>query len=299
MKVALSARDFERPLLDELGARALQVHERLVLFEGADPVWAQNLWLDPQRFTFKSIGEAAKHLRFIQRNWVLHSVAAHRRAKLIEEALPPIKFKALEFLQEIPRAALGAWTLLDENTLLYSPTTSHPLPNGEVHFNENKTDPPSRAYLKLWELFTVERIKPRGKVLDLGSSPGGWTWVLDQVGCDVISVDKAPLDPKLKLSQRVSVLGESAFGLEPRPVDWLFSDIICYPERLLELVKRWQGFAQNFVCTIKLQGPMETAVVAEFQALPGGRVRHLFNNKNELTFTQLKYCTRATYSSRT
>ena len=38
--------------------------------------------------------------------------------------------------------------------------------------------------------------------------------------------------------------GESAFALDPRrvgPVDWLFSDIVCYPARLLRLVERWRA----------------------------------------------------------
>ncbi len=98
--------------------------------------------------------------------------------------------------------------------MLYSASSAHPLPDGEVIFTENKVDPPSRAYLKLWELFTVEGLKPKtgDKVLDLGSSPGGWTWVLDQMGCEVVSVDKAPLAAGLALSNRVKVLNESAFA---------------------------------------------------------------------------------------
>lgn len=164
--------------------------------------------------------------------------------------------------------------------------------DGEVNFNENKTDPPSRAYLKLWEFFTITGQFPKAgeKVMDLGSSPGGWTWVLDQLGANVLSVDKAPLSPDLKLSKRVKHIEESAFGLEPKqigPVDWLFSDIICYPERLLQLVNRWREakMARNFVCTIKFQGETNMDVVKQFAAIDGANVRHLFNNKHELTFS--------------
>lgn len=293
LRAALAAREFERPLIDELGTRVVEQHERLILFEdGPDPVWAQNIWYEPTRFEFQSISQAAKRLRAIQRNWHLHSIGNHRRANLIQTQLPPIKSKRLDFLQPIPTLPMGSWTLLDEKTMLYSAKCSHPIPDGDVEFNENKTEPPSRAYLKLWELFTVEGIRPQAgeKVLDLGSSPGGWTWVLDQLGCEVISVDKAPLAENLSLS-RTKYLNESAFALDPKEfgkVDWLFSDIICYPERLLELVTKWQDFAKNFVCTIKLQGPMDPAVIAQFKNLPGTRIRHLYNNKNELTWTQLK-----------
>jgi 23S rRNA (cytidine2498-2'-O)-methyltransferase len=51
----------------------------------------------------------------------------------------------------------------------------------------------------------------------------------------VVAVDKAPLDPKVAAMPGVSWRGESAFALERHqasaPVDWLFSDIVCYPTR--------------------------------------------------------------------
>jgi 23S rRNA (cytidine2498-2'-O)-methyltransferase len=83
--------------------------------------------------------------------------------------------------------------------------------------------------------------------------------------------------------------GESAFALDPAsvgPVDWLFSDVICYPARLLRLVERWRasGLVKNFVCTIKFQGETDHETAAAFAALPGAEVLHLHNNKHELTF---------------
>lgn len=293
--VALAPTGFERPLIEECGERVIEARERLMLLKGtAAPVWAQNLWLEPKAFSFKSISEAAKHLRSIQRNWWLHSIGQHRRARLIQEQLPALKPKPIAFLAPPPAAPMGAFTLLDETTLLYSARTSSAFPDGEVNFVENKSDPPSRAYLKLWELFTVGQFHPKTgeKTLDLGSSPGGWTWVLDQLGCEVLSVDKAPLASTLKLSPKVKPLEESAFALDPArigAVDWLFSDVICYPERLLELVRKWHqsGKVKNFVCTLKFQGPTDHATVAEFAKFPNSRLRHLFNNKHELTWTCL------------
>ena len=86
----------------------------------------------------------------------------------------------------------------------------------------------------------------------------------------------------------VTWLGESAFGLEPRPVDWLLSDIICYPERLLGLVERWMAAgARNIVCTLKFQGETDHAAAEKFAAIPGGTVFHLAHNKHELTFARL------------
>jgi len=262
--------------------------------DAATSLFAQNTWFDVQEFKFESISQAAKHLRGIQRNWWLHPTANHRRAELIREQLPPLKAKAVEFLSKPPTAPLGSWTLLDDQTLLYAAKCSSPYPDGEVHFVENRTDPPSRAYLKLWEFFTLSQKYPKAgeRVLDLGSSPGGWTWVLDQLGCEVISVDKAPLSPKMRMSTRVRHMEESAFALEPKnvgPVDWLFSDIICYPDRLLSLVKKWMesGDVRNFVCTIKFQGQTDFASVREFLKIPGSRVQHLYANKHELTWSKL------------
>jgi 23S rRNA (cytidine2498-2'-O)-methyltransferase len=79
---------------------------------------------------------------------------------------------------------------------------------------------------------------------------------------------------------------DSAFGLAPEPVDWLFSDIVAYPERLLALVRRWidAGAARNIVCTIKFQGATDHDAAEAFAAIPGGQVIHLFHNKHELTF---------------
>jgi len=70
------------------------------------------------------------------------------------------------------------------------------------------------------------------------------------------------------------------------PVDWLFSDIVCYPARLLRLVERWRasGLVKNFVCTIKFQGETDHDTAAAFAAMPGAQVLHLHHNKHELAF---------------
>jgi 23S rRNA (cytidine2498-2'-O)-methyltransferase len=122
--------------------------------------------------------------------------------------------------------------------VLASPHCSSPFPHGEARFVEDRTAP-SRAYLKLWELFTLiaQRPQPGELCVDMGSSPGGW--VLQGLGARVISVDKAPLDPTLAKLPGIAYQRQSAFALDPRtmgPVDWLFSDVICYPKRLLSLM---------------------------------------------------------------
>jgi 23S rRNA (cytidine2498-2'-O)-methyltransferase len=286
---------FLAELQEELGDAARETYGHLVLARRPPrPVaWAANVWHDPMRLEIASIGDAANKLRAIQRNWALHSFAHHRRAALIAERLPKVSAKPLEFGKPQPTAPLGSWTLIDQNTLLASPRCASAFPNGEVNFVEDRTAP-SRAYLKLWEVFTLLGERPgAGDVcLDLGASPGGWTWVLQRLGARVISVDKAPLDASVSRLPNVEERRESAFGLDPRSlgrVDWLFSDVICYPTRLLALAKKWidTGDVRRFVCTIKFQGATDFATLREFAAIPGARLLHLHHNKHELTWVRL------------
>ena len=256
--------------------------------------WAANVWRDPQRIPIASIGDAATKLRAIQRNWALYAHAHHRRAALIVERLPKVSAKPITFGQPPPAAPLGSWTLLAPDMMLAAPSCSSAFPNGEVAFIEDRTSSPSRAYLKLWEALTLagQRPSPGDLCLDLGSSPGGWTWVLASLGARVISVDKAALDPRVAAMPGVEVRRESAFGLDPRsvpPVDWLCSDVICYPKRLYTLVTRWlaAGAARRFICSVKFQGTTDFEALEMFRAVPGSRLVHLHHNKHELTWMKL------------
>lgn len=289
----LAAEGFEDELLRELGDVS-EAHGRLLLAPGPPrrPAWAQNVWLNPRRLAIRSIGDAAKQLKAMQRNWALHSTAEHRRAALIEQKLPHVSAKAIEPYAELPTAPLGGWTLLDRHTVLASPETSSPFPNGEVRFVEDTEGPPSRAYLKLWEAFTLTRQWPKAgeRVLDLGSAPGGWSFVLAELGADVLSVDKAPLAERVARRPNVTHRRMSAFALDPSEVsaDWVFSDVICYPERLLKLVHRWmEAGVERFVCTLKFQGATDHSVAEAFARIEGARLMHLSHNRHELTFLRL------------
>jgi 23S rRNA (cytidine2498-2'-O)-methyltransferase len=291
----LAADGFVAELRQELGDVVL-ASERLLVADGPPrpAAWAQNIWFEPQRITVASIGDAARKLRAVQRNWVPYAPLLHRRAMLIQERLPPVSARPLIFGTPAPSAPLGSWTLLDANTLLAAPRCSNPFPNGNVVFVEDRLGPPSRAYLKLWEALTLAGSHPEsGELcLDLGSSPGGWSWALQQMGARVISVDRAPLAPQVGTLPGIDFRAESAFALDPAaigPIDWLFSDVICYPARLLALVERWiaAGTCRRFVCTIKFQGETDHATAARFAAIPGSTLRHLSHNKHELTWIKL------------
>jgi 23S rRNA (cytidine2498-2'-O)-methyltransferase len=285
--------------VEELGYELDSVerrHGRLLLADGPrrQAAWAANVWLDPQEVKIASISDAAARLRAIQRNWAFYAPRLYRRATLIQEQLPKVSAKPLAFGTPPPSAPLGSWTLLDAETMLVSPHCTSPSPNGEVHFVEDHSGPPSRAYLKLWEALTVIgcRPEPGERCLDLGSSPGGWSWALRRMGAHVVSIDKAPLAPEIARLPKIEHRFESAFALDPRalgPADWLFSDVVCYPQRLLALVERWlaAGTCRRFVCTIKFQGETDHAVARQFAAIPGSQLRHLFHNKHELTWSKI------------
>jgi 23S rRNA (cytidine2498-2'-O)-methyltransferase len=282
-------------LRQELGSTIVETHGRLLLAVGPPRsiAWVANVWREPIEIPITSISDAAKKLRAIQRNWVHYACAHHRRSVLIAEKLPKVSAKPLVFSAPAPNAPLGSWTLIAPDRILASPLCSSPFPNGEARFVEDRTAP-SRAYLKLWELFTLldQRPKPGDVCVDLGASPGGWTWVLQKLGARVLSVDKAPLDSCITYLPGVDLRRESAFALDPRavgPVDWLFSDIVCYPKRLLRLVHKWLavGSTCRFVCTVKFQGATDFETMGQFAAIPGSRLLHLYHNKHELTWVKL------------
>jgi 23S rRNA (cytidine2498-2'-O)-methyltransferase len=297
----LAPEGFIDPLIEELalaGITPVECYDRLILTQGPaqQVAWAQNIWRAVERIPVASIKQGAKALRDRQRNWALWPVAHHRRAQLIQDALPHVVAKPLVFPATAPSAPLGSWTLVAEDLILASADCSSPFRHGEAAFVEDRATPPNRAYLKLWEALTLagRHPGPGERCLDLGASPGGWSWVLHETGANVVSVDRAPLDPRIAALSRLTQRQASAFSLTPAdvgPVDWLTSDVICYPTRLLHLVRTWlaSGLVRNFVCSVKFQGPTDHETAKAFAEIPGSRLLHLSHNKHELTW--IRCCT--------
>ncbi len=307
---------FERNLYRELSldpdnpGTGATVHGEIVYKEGSPPVafWHKTALERPFIAHFTSIKEAADILRSIQRNWAHVPVSAFRRASLIAERLPYVNTKPRSFPYVVPASPMGAWSLLDEHTLFASAQTSSPFPSGEITFIEDHENPPSRAYLKMFEALSwvshlrAKRGTPEGgpgylpgngsRCVDAGASPGGWTWALRQLGATVTSIDRAELSPELMADTAVSFIKHDAFTLTPQelgPQDWVCSDVICYPPRLLSWVREWleSGLCGNFICTIKMQGEADHDTTREFASIPGSLVVHMTANKNELTWIRL------------
>lgn len=260
------------------------------------PYWARSAMLKPRILDFESIGEAANSLKNIQRNWAPYQYQYFRRANLIQEKLPYINLKPRLFPVKIPAKPIGLYTLISEKQMIFSAETSSFLPAGKITFLEDHENPPSRAYLKIQESLAMANLlngtefpKPGEHCFEAGACPGGWTWVLVGLGASVHAVDRAELSPELMENPLVKFQAHDAFTLKPQDVgfcDWVFSDVICYPERLLKWVNEWleSGLCRNMICTIKMQGEPDWNIIKQFSEIPGSRIVHLNYNKHELTW---------------
>lgn len=285
--------EFRTELCNELGEIS-QVVADLVFspHKKVDVCFAQDIWLEPQIVSFQSISEAVKILRQAGKYWYLHPIENVRRSRLIEEQLRQYSPLMQHFPLHEAIPSLGVFSLLDKNTLVFSAKRLKKWPQGNCYFIEDKINPPNRAYLKLWEALTLLGDYPKSgeTALDLGASPGGWTYVMQSLGTQVTAVDKAPLDPKIAKLPGITCLQQSAFAIEPATLsesfDWVLSDIACYPERAYTLITKWiaSGKAKQMIFTIKLQGEIDLSVIKQFQEIPNSYTTNMFYNKHEVTF---------------
>lgn len=263
---------------------------------GKFPYWSRTVMTAPFILNFDTIGEAAGALKKIMRNWAPYQFTQFRRAALIQEKLPYINLKPRKFPSRIPGSPIGLYTLTGKNTMLASAETTSRLPAGTVTFIEDHENPPSRAYLKIQESLTMAQLlngtefpHEGQKCLEAGACPGGWTWVLAGLGAEVLAVDRSELVPELMANPLVKFMAHDAFTIRPQDAgafDWIFSDVICYPERLLGWINGWldSGLAKNMICTIKMQGKTDWNLISRFEEIPGSRILHLNYNKHELTW---------------
>jgi 23S rRNA (cytidine2498-2'-O)-methyltransferase len=290
----LAADDYAARLLDDLSG-SKTAYGRLILAPGEpqEAPWAQNVWLDPVRLHVRSVADGARQLRALGKHWAPYSFQLHRRTALIAAQLPRISDYVLPFPAKLPVARLGSFALLSPNEMIASATCTSPFPNGEVRFVQHgpRGGPPSRAYLKLFEALTLLGMHPGPgeHCLDLGASPGGWTWVAAMLGARVTAWDRSPLDAQVARMPGVTWQRGDAFAATPQrvgDVDWLFSDVACYPEKLLPFVADWvrSGRCRRFVCTLKFQGKRDSSIAHAFAQIRGSRVLHLHHNKHELTW---------------
>lgn len=164
-------------------------------------------------------------------------------------------------------------------------------PRGEVPLADDKSAP-SRAFTKLVESEQrLGRFIGRGQTcVDLGASPGSWSYVAIQRGAHVIAVDRSELREDLMRNPRLRFETADAFKYRPpETVDWLVCDVIAAPQRSIDLLLEWlrERRMRNFVVTIKFKGQDEYALLdllkREAPPLCGEfHLTRLCANKNEV-----------------
>ena len=158
---------------------------------------------------------------------------------------------------------------------------------------------PSRSTLKLAEAmmeFAGGRdFEPGATAVDLGASPGGWSWQLVQRGFMVTAVDNGPMDSALLDSGQVKHRRDDGFHYRPpEPVDWMVCDMVESPARIARLMAKWisEGWCRECIFNLKL--PMKKrfeevercrALIDE--ALGGGgyflRMKQLYHDREEVS----------------
>lgn len=164
---------------------------------------------------------------------------------------------------------------------------------------------PSRSTLKLEEAFHVflsesdrSRLFKRGMTaVDLGASPGGWTWQFVCRGMRVVAVDNGKMDGELLGSGLVRhVRGDGFTYAPPRPVDWMVCDIVEQPSRIAHLAAQWIGRKWCRFSVFNLKLPMKKRyeevircreIIASDLRRHGVRYRlalkHLYHDREEVT----------------
>jgi 23S rRNA (cytidine2498-2'-O)-methyltransferase len=158
---------------------------------------------------------------------------------------------------------------------------------------------PSRSTLKLAEALMQfvpgRRFEPGMAAVDLGASPGGWTWQLVPRGFRVTAVDNGPMDAALLDSGQVKHRREDGFHYRPpEPVDWMVCDMVESPSRIARLAAQWiaQGWCREAIFNLKLPMKKRREEVERCrgivdEALGGGgyylRVKQLYHDREEVT----------------
>lgn len=122
---------------------------------------------------------------------------------------------------------------------------------------------PSRSTLKLEEAFFVflsqhERekyLKQGMTAVDLGASPGGWSYQFVRRNIYVTAIDNGPMDKGLMQSGLINHVKTDGFTYVPKGLsDWMVCDIVEQPIRIARLVGKWinEGWCRNTIFNLKL-----------------------------------------------
>jgi len=161
----------------------------------------------------------------------------------------------------------------------------------------------SRSTLKLAEAILeflgqdeqARRLRPGMTAVDLGASPGGWTYQLVRRGLHVTAVDNGALDPALLETGQVRHWRTDGFGFRPeQPVDWMVCDMVESPAKVARLAARWiaEGWCRESIFNLKL--PMKRRwdevlrlrdlIEEELRGKPAAlRMKQLYHDREEVS----------------
>ncbi len=126
------------------------------------------------------------------------------------------------------------------------------------------SDAPSRSTLKLEEAFHIfiphdewdERLGSGMYAVDLGASPGGWTYQLVKRSMMVHAVDNGAMAESLMATGQVMHHQADGFKFEPprNNVYWLVCDMVEKPSRVAQLAADWvvNGWCREAIINLKL-----------------------------------------------
>ncbi|HEY9051418.1 MAG TPA: 23S rRNA (cytidine(2498)-2'-O)-methyltransferase RlmM [Gammaproteobacteria bacterium] len=164
---------------------------------------------------------------------------------------------------------------------------------------------PSRSTLKLDEAFNVmltenERshlLRNGMTAVDLGASPGGWTWQLVNRNIRVTAIDNGKMNQSLMDSGLVEHVRADGFKYIPdKPVDWLVCDMVERPLHVSRLIARWlsKGWCKNTAFNLKLPMKQRYQISQECKQLIEAalkevgikyeiRMKQLYHDREEIT----------------
>lgn len=164
---------------------------------------------------------------------------------------------------------------------------------------------PSRSVLKLeeaWNIFMTDQqmktiLRPGLSCVDLGASPGGWSWLLASRGMHVTAVDNGRLTPDLMRFGLVRHVRADAFTFVPKePVFWMVCDVVEQPSRIAKLAAQW--IVRKWCCAaiFNLKLPMKKRyeevikcreIISTEMRRHGIRyelfIKHLYHDREEVT----------------
>ncbi len=181
-------------------------------------------------------------------------------------------------------AAVGALRAVDAQSLA---------PGGRLRFHVDR-EAPSRSAMKLGEALAWlgRGPEPEDVCVDLGASPGGWTYIIAQRRAHVVAVDPGLLAPSLRNRKGIEHLRMDAFRFEPElPADWLFCDMAFRPLEVASLLAKWgrKHWARFLLANIKLPMRKRAEMMKRVKEIlktggwTGVRVRQLYHDRDEVT----------------